>query len=156
MPILPPGAASIFDTVNSVLNAAKARLDDDIPSLAEISGKLLDKQIAYTQQLVNNAWRRFLEYCAARGLTILKQEVLISQFPIAASIDPAVPAWIDWFNCNDGTNLYAQPVLPPDLIIPLKIWERPSSQGTVFPRDPMELFIDGLPGAPKQTFNGCW
>ncbi len=97
-----------------------------------------------------------LEYCASVGFTALKQEQIIYSLPVVATTDPAVPCWIDWFNYNDGANLFNAPVLPPDLIVPLRVWERPSGQRGPFPVDPMELIFDGLPGFPKQAWSGFW
>lgn len=156
MPILPPQSASVFDTVNDILNVAKVRLNDELPALVAISGQLLDSGIYTTQQRFNNAWRNMLEFCGNRGLNVLKQEAVIYQFPICAANDPAIPVWIDWFNSNDGANLYTQPVLPADMLVPLKVWERPSNQNAAWPINPMEMFLDGLPMLPKQTFNGSW
>ncbi len=156
MPVLPPQTASILDPLYSILNAAKVRLNDAVPSLQAVSGKLLNNNNEFTRQVVNNGWRKMLEFCGNRGLTALKQEAVIYQLPGCIATDPAIPMWIDWFNSYDGANLYTQPVLPADLIVPLKVWERPSNLNCAFPSNPMELFFDGLPMLPKQLYNGMW
>jgi hypothetical protein len=156
MPIFPPLAASVLDTVYSVLAAAKVRLNDSLPTLQPVGGQILGNGSPFSQQITNNAWRKMLEYLASLGFTALKQEVILYSLPAVATTDPAIPCWIDWFNFNDGANLYPAPVLPADLIIPLKLWERPSGQNAPFPAQPMELFMDGLPGRPKQIWNGMW
>ncbi len=156
MPVLPPITGSVLDTVNSVLTAAATRLGDDVQTLQAVSGSLLDKGIYFTQQTVNSSWREMCEFLANIGFTALKQEAIVSSLPISASQDPASTCWIDWSNCFDGNNLFDQPQLPQDLIIPLKVWERPAGQNTPFPTNPMELCFDGLPGFPKQSYNGCW
>ena len=155
MPILPPGTGSL-DTVNSVLTAAAARLNDKVETLLPVSGSLLGSGIYFTQQSVNTAWRKMCEFLATVGFTALKQEAIITGIPLSASLDPASTSWLDWFNCFDGANLYDVPALPSDLIVPFKIWERPTGQNAQFPRDPMELMFDGLPGMQKQSWNGCW
>lgn len=152
MPTPPP----LLDSVYSVLNAAKVRLNDAIPSLQAVSGKLLANNSEFSQQVVNNAWRRLQEYCANRGLTILKQEAIIPQFPVAGSADPANFSWLDWTGCNDGQTTYTTPYLPGDLILPYKVWERASNLAGAFPREPLELFVDGLPTFAAQIFNRCW
>ena len=144
-----------LDPVYSILNAAKVRLNDAIPSLQAISGRLLSNNSEFSQQVVNNAWRRLQEFCANRGLTLLKQEAIISQFPVAGSTDPSNFSWIDWTGCSDGANPYSSPTFPSDLIIPYKIWERSSSQGGAF-AGPMELFVDGLPTFCSAIFHRCW
>lgn len=155
MPILPPIIGAL-DSVNSVLTAAMTRLGDDVDTLEPTSGSVLGSGIYFTQQVVNTSWRKMCEFLANIGFTALKQEQVVTGLPISASLDPADTSWIDWFNCFDGSNLYAAPHLPSDLIIPLKVWERPTGRNAQFPRDPMELCFDGLPSAQKQSANGCW
>jgi hypothetical protein len=147
---------AVLDTVNSVLNATRVRLNDALPALEATTGNLLDKTNPFSQQATNNAWRRLNGYLANRGFTALKQEVIVSEFPVVVATDPAIPCWIDWNGHNDGVTTRTTKVLPSDLLIPYKIWERPYGRGATFPIDPMELFIDGLPGLPKQTYNGGW
>jgi hypothetical protein len=64
-------------------------------------------------------------------------------------------AYIDWTEYCDGVNIFPKPVLPADMILPLKVWERPSAMNAIW-GPPMENFVDGLPDIPKQTWNGCW
>lgn len=155
MPILPP-VGSAYDPLNSILTAAAARLNDRVDTLQPVSGSLLGSGNPFTQQMVNTSWRKLCEFLANIGFTALKQETLITTFPVSASLDPASTSWIDWINCFDGANIYSVPILPSDLIIPLKMWERPNGQNAQFPRDPMELCFDGLPGGQKMAWNGCW
>lgn len=156
MPILPPITAQPQDSVTSVLNAARVRVNDELKTLHAVSGKLLKNNAPFTQQVVNNAWRKTQECLANHGYTDLKQEQVIYGLPPVATSDPGVFTYIDWFNYFDGVNLYPAPVLPSDLLIPLKIWERPSGQNAVFPQNPMEIFYDGLPANFKGLWNQGW
>ena len=157
MPIIPPITTAPLDTVNSILTAAAVRLKDDVKTLQPTSGSILRSGIYFTQQTVNTAWREMCEFWANIGFTGLKEEAVVTGIPIVATLDPgAPPPWIDWNNCSDGVNLSDAPVLPSDLIIPLKVWERPSGQNAQFPITPMELMFDGLSGFQKQIWNGQW
>jgi hypothetical protein len=156
MPIIPPPSAVQYDSVTSILNAAKVRLKDRLDTLFPVNGKILENSQPFSQQMTNNAWRALQESLANLGYTVLKQEAIIQGLPVVATTDPAVPCYIDTQQFYDGVNLFpGGPVLPSDIILPLKVWERPSGQNACFIR-PMELFFDGLPGLPKQVWNGGW
>ncbi len=154
MPVLPPLIAQPYDTVNAVLNGARTRLNDELTTLHPVSGKLLQNNQVFTQQLVNTAWRKLQEFLANLGYTKFRQEAIVYGIPAVSSLDPLIQVRIDWFNYFDGANLFNAPVLPPDLIIPLKVWERQSGMAGAFV--PMELIFDGLPNWNKQSRNGLW
>ena len=73
---LPP-----YDTVIAVLNAAKTRLNDAVETLQPTGGKILDNTQPFTQQVVNDAWRKLQEFLAELGYTGLKAETLFSNVP---------------------------------------------------------------------------
>jgi hypothetical protein len=154
MPILSPPIPQVYDTLNNVLNSARVRLNDTITTQQPITGRLLQSNQAFTLQLVNTAWRKFQEFLANLGFAMLRQEAIIFQLPPVASLDPSVQMYINWFNCFDGANLFTSPVLPPDLMTPLKLWERQTGTASVF--QPMEAMVDGLVNFGKQSRNVIW
>lgn len=156
MAILPPISASVMDLANTILNAARTRVNDKLSSLYPTGGKILDNTDAFTHQCFNNAWRRFQEYLANMGYTPLISEVVIENLPAVGSTDPASQVYINWYVFFDGVNYNTTPVLPDSLVHPLKVWERYSGQNMPFPDEPIECYLDGLPAYPKTTMNGCW
>ena len=154
MPIIPPLVSSPYDNANTILNAAKSRLNQQMPTLAAVSGKLLDNTQAYTQQTFNNAWRQLQNFLTNLGWSRTTPEVDIIGLPPVQSADPASQVFINWTNYFDGVNYWNQPVLPPYFTSPLKVWERWSGQNLPFPTDPMEMCLDGMPNVwPKQVYN---
>lgn len=151
---LPPVIPSPYDPVNVILNAAQARLNQQIPTLAAISGKLLDNTSAYTQQTFNTAYRQLQNFLANLGWSRVTREVLIIGLPPVQTSDPAVQVYINWENYFDGFTFWNDPVLPPDFTYPLKVWERWSGMNLPFPDEPMEMMLEGLPDqGPKQVYN---
>lgn len=144
MPAIPPLVTSPYQTANTVLNAAAARLNSQLPTLAAVSGKLLDNTQAYTQQIFNNAWRALQNFLANLGYSRVTREVIITGLPPVQSNDPAVQVFINWTNYFDGLYYWNQPVLPADFTSPLKVWERWSGQNLPFPSEPMEMMLDGM------------
>ena len=154
MPIVPPVVSSPYDNSNTILNAAKARLNEQLPTLQSVSGKLLDNTQAFSQQIFNNAWRQLQNFLANLGWSRVTREVIVVGLPPVQSSDSASQVFINWENYFDGVDYWNQPVLPPDFTYPLKVWERWSGQNLPFPQEPMEMMLEGLPDfGPKVTWN---
>lgn len=157
MPILPPPSLQSYDAVNTVLNMARGRLNDELKTLQASSGKLLDTTQAYAQQTFNTAWRKCQAFLAEKGYARLVDEVVIYALPVVASLDPASQCWLNWAGFFDGENLWPLVALPAQgFSHPLKIWERWSNQNAQFSDPPMEKFLDGLPSTAKTTSLRCW
>jgi hypothetical protein len=155
VPIVPPGNPNgPYQSANAILLAAKARLNEQLPTLAAVSGKLVDNTQAFSQQIFNNAWRQLQNFLANLGYSRLTREVIVFALPAVQTSDPGIQAFINWTNYFDGVNFWNSPVLPPDFTYPLKVWERWSGQNLPFPQEPMEMMLDGLPNlCPKQVYN---
>ena len=153
MPIVFPTTVE-YDSLTTVMNSARTRLNDELPTLLPVSGRLLKNNGNFTLQVVNTAWRKFQEYLANLGYTRFNGEQLVTGLPPVANTDPGSRVRIDWFNYFDGSNLWPSPVLPPDLTIPKRLEERQSGSQSGF--CPMEMFLDGLPSWNKQALNRSW
>ena len=156
MPILPPVSAQPYDTVTTVLNIARGRMNDDLDTLQGVSGRILKNGQVFTQQTVNTAWRKLQEYLSERGYARVINECVISSLPVAGSSDPSTQAWLSWQGYFDGLNFFPQPALPGELTHPLKIWERWSGSNAQFADPPMEKILDGLPSVQKTSRNRFW
>jgi len=141
-----------YDSVVSVLNAARARLN----RVAGVSGDIISINQAFTQQYFNNAWRKFQEYLANLGADDLMTEILLTALPTVTSLDPASQTVLSWSGFFDGTNQQSAPQLPNDLIRPVKIWERYTGTNALFQDPGMEQMVDGLVTLQKFTYNGQW
>ena len=155
MPFIPPPTTNL-DSLTSILNATKVRLNEEVPSLMAVSGRILENGPYFTLQSVNTAWRKLLEHLVTQGYSALASECIIASFPPVASTDPASQCWISLAGCWDGVSFYATPALPSDFTHPLKVWERQSGKNAEFSSDPMEKVLDGLPTLSKSSRAGCW
>lgn len=156
MPVLPPINATAYDTVNTVLQMARLRLNDKLVTIQPVSGKILDNTQVFSQVAVNAAWRRTQEHLGEKGYDRLVDECIIKLFPIVASTDPASQCWINWSGCFDGVNFYPEPRLPQFFNHPLKIWERWSNLNAEFTDPPMQKILNGLPAQLKTTNMRFW
>ena len=147
-------AVAPYETVTYALNLARGRLNDTIETLQPVSGKLVDNTQAFTQTVTNAAWRREQDFLANLGYVRTKQEAIITAIPAVTNIDPATQVYLNWDGYFDGTTLQPTPVLPQDLIQPMKAWERWSGQNAGF--GIMECFLDGIPTWQKVLANRFW
>lgn len=154
MPTIPPSSSSQYDPVYVALHSARARLNDNLPTLAPTGGSILNLQTAATQQLTNNAFRKMQDALADRGYADLIGDQVISGIPAVANLDPASQCWLSWTGCFDGSNYFPLPCLPADFTHPVRLWERWSGQNAQF--CDMSKWLDGLPTPSKWTLNRIW
>jgi hypothetical protein len=151
---LPPPLTAPYDTLESVLQAGRVRMNDAIQSLG---GDILTDTQPFTQTMVTLAWRKFQAYLANLGCVRFKKPLVLTGFPPVASIDPASWTALTWSSFFDGMSYWVPPfasVLPQDMIMPLKMWERQSGSAAQFV--PMEQAVEALPDCRKGPYNSCW
>jgi hypothetical protein len=151
MPVLPPIASAPYDTVETVLKAARVRVNDAIQS---IGGDMLTDTQPFTQVMANLAWRKMQNFLANLGFSRARSEAIVPSVPVVANYDPATQVYLAWSGFYDGNALNTGTVLPGDCIMPLRVWERVAGSNTGFSEMPMVL--DGLPDCSKVSANRTW
>jgi hypothetical protein len=152
MPVLPPPATALpLDSVDTVLNFARARLND---SILTVAGNLLADSQPYTFTLLNAAFRHLQEDLANAGCPAFTNEAVLFNLPVVALQDPASQVWMSCQWYFDGSSYYTSPVLPFDCIMPLRVWERPSNTQQQFSQ--MDPSNDGLADPRKTSYLGTW
>lgn len=154
MPVPPPTPVAPYDSVDSVLNSARVRMNDAIES---IGGDILQDSQPFTQEMTNDAWRRLQSFLANLGYARLKKPLILYAFPKVASQDPASWTTLDWAFYFDGVSFWTAPnvgLFPADFILPLRVSERVTGSNSRF--CPMEMAKDQLPQNMKTGYNGCW
>lgn len=154
IPDIPAATGSTAqDTAGTILNVARARLN----AVSKVAGDIISALNPFTQQYFNTAWRKLQEHLANLGYAAVTDEALIVAVPTVTSTDPASQTSLSWSGFFDGTNLQSIPVLPSNLTMPLKMWERQTGLNAVFPlRANMEKILDGLPACTKLPCNRFW
>src|ERR1700676_632288 len=143
-----------YDSLTTVINAARVRLNDKVDTLAAIGGKILGNTQPFSQQVCNDAWRKLQQFLADLLYTGMEQEVIYTALPAAGSADPAVQAYFGYNQYFDGQNAWPAFALPQTLIRPYELWERPAGSGQLMTE--MDLVIRGLPAVPKSNWNRLW
>jgi hypothetical protein len=132
--------ATHYDTLNTVLNTVKTRLN----SLTSAPNKdVVITNQPYMQQCANTAWRKMQMYLADKGYIRFTDEIILTNLGPKVSQDPAVQPFIDWTGYNNGTTLDTAIAFPENLILPMKLWQRVTGQNAMF--SDICLWIDGMP-----------
>ena len=151
VPAIPQATgATHYDTVNTILNIVKTRLN----ALNKAQADILISNQPYMQQCFNTAWRKMQAYLANKGYIKFTKEIELDNLAPKVSVDPAVQVSLDWSGYNNGTTLDTSLKLPEDLILPMVLWERPTGQNALF--NPMNQWLDGLPTIQSVPFNRIW
>ncbi len=156
MPIFPTATGAPYSTAQNILNRARQRLGDRLPTLASVSGKLLDSTQAFALQAFNSAWHVVQDKLRYVGCSQLKDETLITGLPVTGTTDPAIENTLGWQGYFDGVTLWPAFVLPSNMRVPLNVWERPTGISVPFPDRPNENMVDGLPSFVKAPLNCYW
>jgi hypothetical protein len=154
MPVL---ASSAYNTAEDVLNRMRVILNDaEVPG-----GDVLTDTNPQSFQLLNSGFERVQMELAIVGVEVSLAEFWFIGLPIMPSIDPEARMIIDDTGTSiiypNGTgNVFSlAPQLPPDLVLPLRCWERQT--GTSNPvGPPMKQPNGGLHSTPQQNFLGEW
>lgn len=150
-----------YDSLSTILYAIRARIGDDIDSLLPLGGQVATNSQAYSQQLVNNGWRKLQQFLVSnRYVRLIVPNFVIPSLPAVSSLDAAIQVTLSWSGYNDGVTDFPLAVLPQDLIMPLKMSERPS---TLAPNPNAFIDMDGpeqgilrIPSTPKKEWNQFW
>src|SRR5208282_369816 len=154
MPVLIPSAYSV---VESILQDARAILND----MEVVGGDVLLDSAPFSLPFVNQAYRRIQAYLAQYGCETYADYTWLIGVPANATGDPETRIIIS----DTGTLLYtptglgeisyAAPILPDNLVAPLKLRERQS--GTTSFAVPMFRRNDGLvPFLSQVTYLVDW
>ena len=144
MPIVGPNPApGVFWNTEDILNFARVLSNDAQSSLA---GQDLADSQPYTWPLLNLCYAKlanWLEDSNVESATYAEQIITIP--PTVGCSDPDAQSHLDYGGYTDANgNTYDTPALPPDLLEPLMLWQRPNGQN--FPFREMRQQLGGLEG----------
>lgn len=146
-----PVQTSPYDSAEDVMKRARVFANDAILSIA---GELLADSQPYVPELLNAAYDELQDELTVNGVETFAKEIDLVNLPAVASPDPGVQVNLSYTGFNNGTQNFATPTLPADMLGPLRMWERPT--GTVGLFIPMKLRLDGLPSVTQSNFLRWW
>jgi hypothetical protein len=139
---------SAYPTCGQVMNRARAYVNDSYRGGA---GRILTNQASLSVECLNGAFEELSDKIGNNGgITLIKDNVILTPIPALPQPDPAVQIQITYNGFFNGVEMLSGPVLPSDCRAPLKLWERQFGSGLPFV--PMTQPMEGLPSA----FQGQW
>ena len=137
-----------YDNLNTVLDLARAIINDTAMSSA---GVLLSNDRNYAVTYANSAYRYLQDELIDNGVETFPKEIeLDNAVAVFDPTDPGMQVYLSFDGYNDGNSNYANPALPEDMIIPLRMWERQHNV-TTQNFTPMYPVNDGLPESQQKT-----
>lgn len=148
MPVVGTGP---YPLANDVLNLARSIVND---AALALSGNLLSNSQPYTFEFLNTAYRKLQRNLVNNNVETFVKDTQLLQVPVVDPIDPATQIYVSYIGTFDGTGMHANPILPPDLIIPWRLWERSTNTNQIY----VEMFPvnDGLPSRPQVSWLREW
>jgi hypothetical protein len=123
-------AEGTYPIAEDVMNNARAMINDMI---RQTGGSILTDSAPYTVPLLNAAVRRTQRYLANNGLlSNVVDNYILNAIPVVGNSDPGTQVSISALGYNNGVTTTSQPVLPPDLILPLSLAQRQTGSGAQF------------------------
>lgn len=137
------------------MNFVRVVMADYVPNSGSLAGDIISDSQPYTLTMLNIAWRKLQRRLARSGHPRLTREVNITGLPAVATLDPTVFASLSWTGYYDGTTTSTDYLLPQDLIMPLRLYERQNGF-TLSRENPMNPVPDGLPSWQKGSNLKVW
>lgn len=170
MPVVGSATSSNYPSLETCLNLVRAMSNDSFagntgtPGEGQVLTDLYQATTSYNPQLLNCFNSAIREMY--RKLRNVKAKALISDNyiveglpvidgPLGSGIpDPTIQTYLTFEYYFDGTNQNTGYTLPPDLMMPLRMWERQSN--TTNPFGVMSEAKDGLPSTNQNQQFGQW
>ena len=143
-----------YDNVIVAINAAQTRLNGKLETLQAIGGQLVGNTNSFSQQVVNDAWRKLMARLADLRFSELQAETVFTNVPACLSADPMVQVYIDGAGYYNGNAVVGAPVLPATFIRPYELSERPTGTTQLFTT--MDPLLYSIPRVPKASWNRQW
>jgi hypothetical protein len=148
MPIL---TTSAYVSVAEVMKRIRAIVNDMLYSQA---GEILTDTGNLTFPLLNDALEWFQNEVNNHGVETFTKETILTPITPIATNDPGLQVEVSDTGYFDGAVSASVPVVPSDLLVPLRLWERQT--GSIESWVPMTNRLDGLPSVAQGSRLNIW
>ncbi len=140
-----------YDNAQYVLNLVRSLIND---AALSIDGVVFANTQPYTFPLLNTAYRDLQDSLADGGVETFIQTTQLLLVPIVDPVDPGNQVQLSYVGFFNGSVFFPNPTLPPDMMIPLRMWERQSYTTNYFAD--MYQVNDGLPSIIQTQSMRYW
>jgi hypothetical protein len=152
---MPNAQQSMVPTLGTIMDLARAYVNDSYPGLAGTSGRILTNGAPFTIPYINSALRTVNRKLRNEGVTYpIKDNVILNNLTPVANADPSIQVYVSFDGYFDGMTMHASPRLPSDCMQVFDVWEQ--TFGSNLPFAPMVQPEGGLPSAFQGANLGVW
>lgn len=123
---MPSLSTAPYETAEDVLVAARVMANDAIFS---IDGDILNGDQPYVYPMLQLCYEKLQKRLVRGGMNTYNKYAEIRALTPVGTPDPVTQVQLMYSGYYDGAVLAATPTLPPDMIVPLELWER--QNGTI-------------------------
>jgi hypothetical protein len=147
-----PGLSTTpYDNAEYILQLMRSLGNDAAQTLA---GNLLSDNQPYVVPMLNSAYRHLQRKLVLRGYQTLKKRTILTAVTAIGVLDPGAQVAISYSGYFNGVQNFANPALPADMLMPMKLKER--RNGTTQQFQPMFIARDGLPSRKQGIWLTDW
>lgn len=141
-----------FPTLATIMNLVRVYQNDFQAGSTGTpgEGQITTNTSPQTLPALNAAIRELYRELRNVGSPSLLRDNVLVDLPANGATGPSVQTYLSQQGYFDGANLQVSPVLPPDLLFPLQLWEQQT--GSALPFSPMGQPLAGLPSLMNQGF----
>lgn len=152
MPSAPSVHSGNYPTCEDVLQFARSVANDMLQSTA---GNILTDTAPFTLTYLNAAIEQVSKELANNGCPqTVTDNFIMSPLPPVPHPDPSIQTFLSQNEFFDGEFSHLNPHLPPNIILPLELWERYPHSGSQFML--MQQPQEGLPSRLQGAWLGYW
>lgn len=150
-----PTTASGYPSIEDVMNLIRVLVNDTFAGANNVpgEGRTFTDSAPFTIPILNSAVSWLSRKLENNGVTTFTVDNFIITIPAIGTVDPGLQASLLYTGYYNGITNSNTPSLPADLLMPLRLWERPT--GTTIPFNPMD-FIDTLPSVAQSQSLRYW
>lgn len=152
---MPNAQQSGFPTLGTIMDLARAYVNDSYPGVGGTTGRILTNGAPFTIPYINSALRVVNRKLRNEGVTFpIKDNVILNNLTAVAQADPSIQVFVGFDGYFDGVTMHASPKLPSDCLQVFDVWEQTVGSDQNFA--PMVQPQGGLPSAFQTSWLGVW
>lgn len=136
----------------SVTAQARALIND--MSLGTVSGDILSDAQPYTFLLLQGCYEEFQDVLIEHGVESLQRECILLNLTPTVGADPSIQNYVTYSGYYNGSTTVSQPVLPPDMFMPVRLAMRQS--GTLNTFGDVGHVMDWISTDPATGYTTKW
>jgi hypothetical protein len=148
---LPSVSTTPYVQAEEILEAARVMCNDAALSLA---GAVLSDSQPYTFTMLEERYEYLQDRLMNGGVNTYYEYFVVNGLTAVAVSDPGVQVQLGYTGYFDGATLSNPPIMPPEMLEPLELWERQTGSTNAW--RPMKQASDSISSRAQTSKFGVW